>query len=221
MAIKGKKKPAKRGSQARRRPVSAPRPVAPVRKPPWYRTTLGLVAAGAAAIVVVIVALWAITNARSDAAELEDRQAALRAYTDSVRSFIQTVNGPISEMSGAAQLSDRELARQTSSWRRAFTSAQAQLSQMAPAAGTESTNRLIQNSFFLFGSAAEAYSLVADADGETKDKLKAQGATQVAAAGGVFNEAVTLLDEARTDAELSSSGLTPPGLSPPGLTPPG
>jgi hypothetical protein len=216
MAIKGKKKPAKRGSQARRRPVSAPRPVAPARKPPWYRTTQGLVAAGAAAIVVVIVALWAIANARSDAAELEDRQAALRAYTERVQSFIQTVNGPISEMSGATQLSDRELARQTRSWTRAFTSAQAQLSQMTPAAGTESTNRLIQNSFFLFGSAAQAYSLVAETDGEAKDKLKAQGATQVAAAGGVFAEAITLLDDARSEAELSASGLTAPGRAPPG-----
>jgi hypothetical protein len=92
---------------------------------------------------------------------------------------------------------------------------------MAPAAGTESTNRLIQNSFFLFGSAANAYSLVAEAEGETKDKLKAQGATQVAAAGGVFNEAVTLLDEARRDAELSSSGLSAPGQAPPGQAPPG
>jgi hypothetical protein len=221
MAIKGKKKPAKRGSQARRRPVSAPRPVAPVRKPPWYRTTQGLVAAGAAAIVVVIVALLAIANARSDAAELEDRQAALRAYTERVQSFIQTVNGPVSEMSGAPELSDRELATQTRAWTRSFTSAQAELSQMAPAAGTESTNRLIQNSFFLFGSAAQAYSLVPEAEGETKDKLKAQGATQVAAAGGVFNEAVTLLDEARRDAELSSSGLSAPGLAPPGQAPPG
>lgn len=221
MAIKGKRKPAKRGGQARRRPVSAPRPVAPVRKPPWYRTTQGLVVAGAAAIVVVIAALWAIANARSRAAELDDRQDALRTYTERVRSFSQTVNGPASEIAAAGGLSDRELARQTRSWRRAFTSAQAQLSQLTPEAGTESSNRLIQSSFFLYGSAAEAYALVPDAEGETKNKLKAQGATQAAAAGGVFNEAITLLDEERRDADMTSSGLSPPGQAPPGQAPPG
>jgi hypothetical protein len=216
MAIKGKKKPAKRGSQARRRPVSAPRPAAPGRKPPWYRTTQGLVAAGAAAIVLVVAAMWAIASARSNAADLEDRQGALRSYTEGVRRFIQTVNGPASEMSGAAGLSDKQLARQTRSWTKAFTSAQAQLSQMVPAADTESTNRLIQNSFFLYGSAAQTYSLVPEAEGKTKDRLKAQVATQVVAAGGVFAEAITLLDDARSEAELSASGLTAPGRAPPG-----
>jgi hypothetical protein len=216
MAIKGKKKPAKRGSQARRRPVSAPRPVAPVRKPSWYRTTQGLVAAGAGAIIIVIVALWAIANARSDAAELEDRQGALRTYTDGIRGFIETINGPASEMSGAAGLSDGQLARKTRAWTKAFTGAQAQLSQLAPAAGTESTNRLIQNSFFLYSSAAQTFSLVPDTDGKNKDKLTTQGATQLVAAGGVFTEAITLLDAARSEAELSASGLSAPGRTPPG-----
>jgi prophage DNA circulation protein len=216
MAIKGKKKPAKRGSQARRRPVSAPRPVAPVRKPPWYRTTQGLVVAGAAAIVLVIVALWAIANARSDAADLEDRQSALRTYTDGVRGFIETVNGPASEMSGAAGLSDEQLSRKAKAWTKAFTGAQAQLSQLAPAAGTESSNRLIQNSFFLYSSAAQTFSLVPDTEGRNKDKLTTQGSTQLVAAGGVFTEAITLLDEARSEAELSASGLSAPGRTPPG-----
>jgi hypothetical protein len=216
MAIKGKKKPAKRGSQARRRPVSAPRPVASVRKPPWYRTTQGLVAAGAGAIIIVIVALWAIANVRSDAAELEDRQGALRTYTDGIRGFIETVNGPASEMSGAAGLSDEQLARKARAWTKAFTGAQAQLSQLAPAADTESTNRLIQNSFFLYSSAAQTFSLVPDTDGKNKDKLKTQGATQLVAAGGVFTEAITLLDDERSEAELSASGLSAPGSTPPG-----
>jgi hypothetical protein len=221
MAIKGKKKPAKRGSQARRRPVSVPRPAAPVRKPPWYRTTQGLVVAGAVAIVLVIVAVWAIANARSNAADLEDRQGALRSYTEGVQRFIQTVNGPASEMSGAAGLSDKQLAKQTKSWTKAFTGAQAQLSQMVPAADTESTNRLIQNSFFLYGSAAQTYSLVPEAEGKTKDRLKAQVTTQVVAAGGVFTEAITLLDAARSEAEMSPSGLSAPGGAPPGGAPPG
>jgi hypothetical protein len=216
MAIKGKKKPAKRGSQARRRPVSAPRPVAPVRKPPWYRTTQGLVAAGAGAIIIVIVALWAIANARSDAAELEDRQGALRTYTDGIRGFIETVNGPASEMTGAARLSDGGLARRAKAWTKAFTGAQAQLSQLVPAAGTESTNRLIQNSFFLYSSAAQTFSLVPDVEGKDKDKLTTQGTTQLVAAGGVFTEAITLLDDARSEAELSASGLSAPGRAPPG-----
>src|SRR5919106_43955 len=221
MAIKGKKKPARRGGQARRRPVSAPRPVAHVRKPPWYRTTQGLVVAGAAAIAVVIVALWAIANARSNAAELEDRQAALRSYTERVQGLLQVVNGPASDMAAAGGLSDRELTRQTKSWREVFTGAQAQLSQLAPEAGTESANRLVQNAFFLYGSASEAFALVPDADGGIKDRLKAQGATQAAAASGVFNEAITLLDDARRDADMSRSGLSAPGGAPSGQVPPG
>jgi hypothetical protein len=221
MAIKGKRKAARRGGQARRRPVSAPRPVAPVRKPRWYRTTQGLVVAGAAAIAVVIGSLWAIANARSNAAELEDRQAALRSYTERVQGLIQVVNGAASEMAAATGVSDRELTRQTRSWRKAFTSAQAQLSQLTPVAGTESATRLVQNSFFLYGSASEAFALVPEADGEIKDRLKTQGATQAAAAGGVLNEAIALLDDARRDADMSSSGLSPPGGAPPGQVPPG
>jgi hypothetical protein len=214
MAIKGKRKPARRGGQARRRPVSAPRPVAPVRKPPWYRTTQGLVIAGAIAIVVVIAALWAIGNARSNAAELEDRQAALRSYTERVQGLIQAVDGPASEMAAAGGLSDQELTKQTKSWRKELTDAQAQLSQLAPSSGTESANRLVQNSFFLYGSAAEAFALVPDADGGIKDRLKAQGATQAAAASGVLTEAITLLDDARRDADMSRSGLSAPGGAP-------
>ena len=60
-----------------------------------------------------------------------------------------------------------------------------------------------------------------DADDAIKDRLKAQGATQAAAAGGVLNEAITLLDDARRDADMSTSGLSPPGGAPPGQVPPG
>ena len=221
MAIKGKKKPARRGGQARRRPVSAPRPVAAVRKPPWYRTTQGLVVAGGLAIVVVVAALWAFANARSNAAELEDRQAALRSYTERVQGLLQVLNGPASQMVTAGGLSDRELTTRTKSWTEVFTSAQAQLSQLAPEPGTESANRLVQNSFFLYGSAAQAFALVPDADEALKDRLKTQGATQTAAASGVLNEAITLLDDARRDADMSASGLSPPGGAPPGQVPPG
>jgi CHASE3 domain sensor protein len=217
MAIKGKRKPARRGGQARRRPVSAPRPVAAAQKPPWYRTTPGLVAAGTVVIVAVVVVLWVMANARSDAAELEDRQDALRTYTNSLSGVVQRLNGPVSEMAGAGQLSDEELTKSTRSWRKAFTSARTELSQLAPAAGAESTNRLVQSSLFLYGSTVEAFVLVADADeGRTKDRLQAQAGTQAAAATGVLTEAIALLDEARRDAEMSPSNLSPPGRVPPG-----
>jgi hypothetical protein len=190
--------------------------VAAVRKPPWYRTTQGLVVAGMVAIVAVIIVVWAIANARAEAAELEDRQDALRTYTDTFGSVIQRLNGPVSEMAGAGELTDEELAKSTTSWRRAFTSAQTELSQVVPPSGAESSNRLLQNSIFLYGSAAEASSLVADVEGRTKDRLKAQAGTQSAAATGVLTEAIALLDEARRDAEMSASGLSPPGRVSPG-----
>jgi hypothetical protein len=53
MPVKGKKKAQARGSQGRRRPAQAPRPVVAPRKPPaWYRT-----GPGRAVLVIVVLAV--------------------------------------------------------------------------------------------------------------------------------------------------------------------
>lgn len=214
MALKGKKKSAKRGSQARRRPASAPRPTPSARRrPPWYRTTGGRIAGGLAALVVIALIAWAVTNQRAEATKLEEKQEALDTYTSQVRVLLQALAPPVGEMAGANTIPPDELASTAKSWDKGFSAAQASLSQTNPPSELQPVNGLLLRSILMYVQASDTYELVPEVTGAARDKLLTQAGVQVQNADAVFAGAIAVLDEARAEAELSASGLSSPSES--------
>lgn len=214
MALKGKKKSRNRGSQARRRPASAPRPtVGPRRRPRWYRTTSGRIAGSLAALVVIGLIAWAVTNQRAEATKLEEKQEALDAYTGQVRVLLQALTPPVGEMTGANTIPPDDLAATAKSWDKGFSAAQSSLSQANPPSALQPVNGLLLRSILMYVQAADTYELVPEVTGAARDQLLTQAGVQVQNADAVFAGAIAVLDEARAEADLSGSGLSSPSES--------
>ena len=216
MALKGKKKSRTRGSQARRRPASAPRPtyVGGREKPRWYQTTTGLVI-GFIIAVAAIISVWAIVaNSRSASQELADRQEALRLYTDELRTVTDTLGPVTTELATADTLNPEQLEAKTKDWAETLTAAQSQLSQSLPPAGMEPLNALAVQAVLLYTQAAEQYALLPELEGNAARQVSGKAAGSFQAANGIFVSIIQLIDTEREDAELEASGLTAPGSAP-------
>ena len=217
MAIKGKKKSQSRGSQARRRPATAPRPaIGPkIQKPPWYKTTAGLTIAAIGSMVLLLVILVSVNNARNASQEREQLETSYEAYSDRVRALLQQVTGSASEMAAAAQAPPEDLADAASKWTETFVGGQTQVSQLLPPEGATSSHHLFAQSMSLFSSAASTFTSAAEASGAEREQLLAAASSQVSSAASVWEAGVTVLDEARDDNDLSPSGLRSPTEAPP------
>ena len=215
MALKGKKKKGRRGSQARRRPASAPRPTAVARRRPWYQTTRGRTWGSIAALAVIGLIAWAVTNQSSEASRLEERQEALDTYTGQVRTVLQTLTPPVGEMAGASTIPPEELAATAKAWDKGFSGAQKALSQANPPTDVQPVNALLLRSILMYVQAADTYELVPELEGDAREKLLSQAGVQVQNADAVFASAVAVLDQARLDADLSASNLESPSTSAP------
>ncbi|MDQ3941389.1 MAG: hypothetical protein M3238_08570, partial [Actinomycetota bacterium] len=200
MALKGKKKSRARGSQARRRPGAAPRPAAAARRrPPWYRTSGGRIAAAMLSILLIGLIVWPISNSRSEARELEERQQALNDYSDGLRGLLQVLTPPVAELSTAPQMEAGRLDKELKAWKQAFSAAQGQLEQIDAPEGLRATNRLVLQSILLYISAGDTYGLSADLAGRDRQRLQAQAAIQLTTANDVFLSGIEVLDAARAE----------------------
>ena len=215
MALKGKKKSRRRGSQARRRPASAPRPTAVARRRPWYQSTRGRTWGGIAALAVVGLIVWAVTNQSSEASKLEQRQEALDTYTGQVRTVLQSLTSPVGQLAGASSIPTDELTATAKEWDSGFSGAQKALSQANPPGDVQPVNELLLRSILMYVQAADSYELAPELPGEAREKLLSQAGVQVQNADAVFASAIAVLDQARADADLSASGLASPGSSAP------
>lgn len=219
MALKGKKKARRRGSQARRRPAAPPRPTYGGReRRRWYQTTSGLVLGFIVAASVAIFVIWWVADSRSDQQALETTQNELQDYTSRIRATMQSIEGPVSQLSAAGELDDDELAQKIESWRNDLSTAQTSLSQALPPSELETAHGLITQSILSYIQAVEQYELLPDLEGNTRKQLAAEAARSVQTGTSVFSSAIALLDDAREDADLGASGLAPPG-SPAGTAP--
>ncbi|MFP5353123.1 MAG: hypothetical protein ACLGIB_11255 [Actinomycetota bacterium] len=220
MAIKGKKKSQQRGSQARRRPAQAPRPLTTrSTRPRWYQTTAGQSIAAIATLVAIVVVLVLVNNARNENEARELRQQSLENFTDQMKALLQTVTAPASELSQATQTPAGDLPEglkeDAERWRDAFTAAQTQAAQLPPAEGTDTAHGLIGQALSLYRGAAEVMVQVAGAQEGTAADLAAVATGQVASADAVWLAAVDVLDAARDDAGLNASGVRAPSEAPP------
>lgn len=222
MPVKGKKKAQARGSQGRRRPAQAPRPVVAPRKPPaWYRT-----GPGRAVLVIVVLAVIggvvaAVAATRGDSGA-GDQAEALDRYTGEVRGVLQALRPAASDMIGApttlAKAKVRkELGSRAASWTKSIVMAQKEMGGLPPPASLQTAHDLFGESAELYLAAARTYSLAADVDGDLSARVLARAAEQRDHGGRLWQSATTLLDEQRAESELGPSGLLPPSL--PGAQP--
>jgi len=215
VAIKGKKKSQQRGSQARRRPAAAPRPVVGKgTKPPWYKTTAGQSIAAISAMILIVVALVVVNNARSAAEERELAQESLENFTDQVKALTQTIGPPATELAAAAQTPPDDLKGSAEGWRDDFTAAQTQAAQFPPAEGTTTVQQLFAQALNLYRSAAVLYAQAPELDGPVRQEISATAASQVASAQGLWQVATEVLDAAREDLDMDASGIGSPAQAP-------
>ena len=222
MAIKGKKK--SRGSQARRRPSTAPRPVAAARrKEPWYRTTTGRLIAGAVVAVIAGLAIWAVMAAQARSEDLAAEQDRLDDYTSEIRSILQLVRVPASEMTQAPTAKDGtgSLERDAVAWLSALTNAQQQIQGVAAPPGMDSINAAFLQSINTYAGAGRTYELALKVDGNSLEEVLARAGEQRDQAGSQWQLATDLLDQERADAEMSASDMAVPAEAVPGAAPSG
>jgi hypothetical protein len=217
MALKGKGKSSNRGSQGRRRPATAPRPVAaPGRRLPWYHTNAGRLALGLGIAVAVGLIWWVISSNQASNDRLEARQETLNDYTGQIRTLTQTITQSATEMSAVAPEPDdaaiEGLKDSATAWSKTFTDAQATLIEtFPPSASLGRVNQLFGQALQLYDSAAQTYRLVPDADGDLRVQLLARAAAQRDQASALWTQAVTFVDAQRASAEMDPSSLTAPG----------
>lgn len=223
MAIKGKKK--SRGSQAKRRPSTAPRPVAAVRrKEPWYRTTKGRLIAGTILAVVAGLVIWAVMAAQSRSEDLAAEQDRLVDYTSEIRSILQLVRPPASEMTQAptsAKDGIGSLEKDVVTWLSALTNAQQQIQGVAAPPGMDSINAAFLQSLNTYAGAGRTYELALKVDGDVVDEVLARAGEQRDQAGSQWQLATDLLDQERADADMSASDIAVPAEAVPGAAPSG
>jgi hypothetical protein len=218
MALKGKRKSQSRGSQGRRRPAGAPRPVVSPRGPRrWYRSPAGRAVAAIIAVALLGGVVAAVVGARSGAAELEQRQDALRSFTGEVRVALQSIRVATGDMSEApVTASDPRalegLRASAEGWARTLQEAQGNLVGLTPAPGANSAQRLFVQSTQLYAGAAKTYALVPRIEGDLRDGLLTRAAEQRDLAAGIWEEATRLLDLERNEADLGPSALSSPSV---------
>lgn len=228
MAIKGKKKSQKRGAQGGRRPTAPPRPIVqPRKRVPWYRTPLGFVISAVVAISLIGVIVWAVQNNRENARSLSKKQDSLEKYTGQVRATLQTLRAPVTGMGAVASSQGADpavfetLAKDAKGWTEALTAAGADLGAQAPTdAALQSTNRLYAQAIQMYSLAATTLEVVPDTEGDAQQRLLLVASQQLGQGGAIWVEATTLLDRARTTADLEPSGLTSPEAAAAGAQPP-
>ena len=218
MALKGKSKSrSRRGSS--RRPAGAPRTIAPPRrKLPWWRTRTARIWFAVAAVAILLLVLWLVKNSRDTAAALEQKQETLEEFTSEISTLQQSVAPPAAEMV-VATVDTPNLKAETNRWIKAFSAARDDFTQenLTAPSGLDVGHRMFFQSVLQYIAAAETYKLAADLEGDLQSRAIERANAQVAASDGIWQSAITLLDQERQEAEFGASGLTVPsvgGVSP-------
>jgi hypothetical protein len=217
VAIKGKKKAGSRGSQARRRPAAAPRPVSGTRrKEPWYNTATGRVIA-ALLVVLVLSGIGAVIAVnRSNANERSNKVEAIEEYVDVLESIVQSTAPSAAAMTQvtpnapADQLESlRADARQ---WGESFEAAASRTSSATPPPEVASVNPFFTQSLQVYLSSARLMGDASSVDGDLAALLTRASEIR-AQADSVWSSAVAQLDEELADLGGDPSGLQSPGLA--------
>lgn len=225
MAIKGKKKSGTRGSQARRRPSSAPRPAVTARaREPWHRTATGRVAAALVVLLLFGVVAAVLAAQAADRDRLAARQERLDTFTDRFRALMEGLRSPAGGMAAAPAAVDapgvEELADDSEQWLTDLGGAQGQMARLPVVPGTETAQDVLGQAIAAYMSAAKAYGLVPSLGEEQRGQqlLVASEARNVGSS--LLSTAITELDRVREASDLEASGIPVPGSDAPAPQPP-
>jgi hypothetical protein len=218
MAIKGKKKSGSRGSQARRRPATAPRVMtARQTHTPWYQTAAGRVVAA-----IVIVALLAgvgtvIAQVNAAGDRRSERQEALTEFTRTIEGLQQDLGGTVAEMAGVARTPSKKvletLKDDATGWVKAVNDVRSETQGLQGPEGLASLPALFDQAVGLYAQAATMYQIVPGLDDDDRVELLSTATYQLGAAAGVWQAGVGILDEARAEDGLDPSGIAPPNAA--------
>ena len=166
-------------------------------------------------ITVAIVGFVLFNNARNNAEALETRQDALDEYTGGLRTLLQTLTPPTSDMqkvlptakSGALD----KLPADSKSWVKQLQKASTRVVAIAPPTEIQTAGQLFSESVQLYLTAARTFRSAASLDeGDQQRELIARASEVRDRASSVWTAGVSLLDDARADAELDPSSLRVP-----------
>jgi hypothetical protein len=221
MAIKGKKKKQRSGP---RRPAGAPRALQSATRPePWHAkpgVRIGI-ALGAAFVLILVTAL--VMRSGDGEGGSERRRDGIERFTGDVQALLQRVSPTAAEMV-AATPDMKNLDGAARRWDETLTQVQEDMATVVASAPPEldAANRLVFQSVLQYIAAAKTYVLVPDAKGKMGAKIAERASAQVAAAEGTWLAAVSVIDQERSDAGLSVSGLRAPSqVAAPAPTPTG
>jgi hypothetical protein len=224
MAIKGKKKTQTRGSQARRRPSTAPRPaIAPRGAEPWYRTPGGRVAVAVIAVLLIATVGGVIaavnSNNRAEQESRDRRQQAMDDFTAQVSALRQELSGPVTEMFQVPEAPDdralKDITKQAEEWTLSVSGAIETQGQLKAPPQVTGLNQLLFQAIRSYDLAADTYILA----GETKDAELALKIIRKAdsirnGASSVWAGAIQQLDAARDALGMAASGVGLPNAAP-------
>jgi hypothetical protein len=193
-------------------------------RPPWYRTTAGRVIA-ALALVIVVVAIFAIVQSGGDSGNLTTRQNALDQYTGSVRGLLQSITPAATEENAVpSKLSTRQaksVKTHSVSWLAQLAAGQrAAGSFTAPTPTTQSATVLFAESVQLYEQAATIFGLAPDTSQKVQVRMLASAANLRNQATALWQQGVNLLDQSRTQAKMAPSQLRFPTAGAVAPTPP-
>jgi hypothetical protein len=222
MAIKGKKKSGSRGSQARRRPAAAPRPIvgAARQKTPWYNTATGRVVAALLVVLVVAGIGSAIAINRSNAREQDERREAVEDYVGEVASIAQSTATPIGEMSAIAPGAPADqleaLKENAEGWSTDIEAAASRVAALQAEVPPEvdGLHPYFQQYFSLYSNTAKLLIDAADAEGKQQADLLTRATELRGNAEAIWGATTQQLDDELID-ELGGdpSGLTSPAMA--------
>ena len=219
MAIKGKKKSGNRGSQARRRPAAAPRPVVSSArsKIPWYNTATGRVIAALLVVALIAVVGTIIAVNRGTAAEKEDKIEAIEAYVAELSSVVQDAAPAIGEMStvtpGVPAEQLETLKEDAQGWTDDIEAAASRLASMQPPEEASSIHPYFLQAFQGYSTGAKILIDASDTEGKTQADLLTRSTEVRSNAEGVWATATTQLDAELTDLGGDPSGLQSPAVA--------
>lgn len=200
----------------------APRPPAGrTQKPPWYKTTAGQTIAAISFLVLVVAILVMVNSSRQEASERRQAQETLENYTEQVKALQARISQPATEMAAVTTAPPDDLAVAGEEWTTTFTAAQAETAQFFAPEGATASGQLFTQSINLFKAAAETLTVAEGLEDRPQQDLISAASTQVQSAGGVWDAAVSVLDEARDEVDLGASGISSPvSVTPPAVQTP-
>ncbi|HVF53292.1 MAG TPA: hypothetical protein VNC78_06745 [Actinomycetota bacterium] len=221
MAIKGKKKSQARGSQARRRPAAAPR-VAAARRThvPWYRTPGGRVGAAIGIAVIFGLIVGGVALSRRDDQANAALQEQMKTYTSDIERLVGELQDPVTELASmptgvAGEEELQNLKDSVKKWRKALSDVQSVAFSLGPPPDTENANRLFLHAIGLYIGSVDTYELASQTeDVDVQSKIMGRAAFERGQANEAFLTAIAVLDEARDELDMTSSGLEAPGAAP-------